>query len=140
MQIANIMVAVGGDAGTTVPKYEMTVSEIAVLQRLHGNDAVFDIDPCGEIERRDREEIARLGLIYRSPDGGPHAVVKELFPGAAARAFHNLDELTTAEGNPLPEQMFKAASRVKAPAAKKGKKTPAPEPQEEQPEDGKLFE
>ncbi len=150
MQTANVMVALGGDKGTTVPKYGVTLSEIAVLQAIHGNDSVFDIEPTGDIERRDREEIARLHEIYSriGGNGKPEGAVADLFPGVAARAYRNWDELE------IDESFFKPTERAAAPVPapkvekpKRGKKADADEPvedvaddeAEDAPEDGKLF-
>lgn len=142
MQIANITVALWGDAGgTTVPMYDVTVSEIAVLMALHGNGAVFDIEPTGEIERTDRDEIRRLHETYArarmmGSDGSDVSVLGTLFPGAAARAFRSFDELE------LDPSAFKATARMTAPTEKKPTKTtkqsgkaakadPAPAPKDE---------
>lgn len=121
MQIANIMVALGGDKGTTVPKYGVTVSEIAVLRAIHGNDAVFDVEPLGEVDRTDREEIRRLTDEYGRARGGDGNVeiVKNLFPGAAARAYQTLDELE------IDETFFKPIAHAKAEPAAKVKKPKA---------------
>ena len=128
MQTANVMVALGGDMGTTVPKYEITVSEIEVLRAIHGKDAVHDIEPLGTIERSDREEIARLLEIYgQATMGGPNGkigIVSHLFPGAAAPAFKSFDQIE------IDPSFFKAEKRMSAPAApKKAGKKAAPEPE-----------
>ena len=139
MQTANIMLALGGDHGTLVPKTGVTVSEIAVLMAIHGNTAVLDIEPSEDVERSDREEVRRLNEIYgRAKTQGPNGdvlIVGMLFPGAAARAFQTLEELE------IDESFYKAASRVKPKAVeakptKTGKKVaevkaaePAPEPE-----------
>lgn len=134
MQTANAYVHLGGDSGTTVPKYGLTVSEIAVLQAIHGRGAVIEVEPAGEINRSDREEIGRLTEIYgRAMIDGPNgkvSVVQTLFPGAAARAFQTLDQLD------IPEDCFKATGRMTAaPAEKprKGKKAAEPEQPAAQP-------
>jgi hypothetical protein len=143
MQIANVMVALGGDKGTTVPKPGVTVSEIAVLRAIHGNDAVTDIEPCGEIDRPDRVEIARLNEIYGRARGSDQNVeiVKNMFPGVAARAYRTIDELVDEEGQPIPEEFFKPIAHAKAEPvkAKAGKKTPKLEPAEPE-TDEKLFD
>lgn len=147
MQIANVWVALGGDKGTTVPKNRVTVSEIAVLRAIHGNDAVFDIEPCGEIERSDRAEIARLHEIYSrtGPQGEQIGVVKDLFPGIAARTYRTIDELSDEEGNPLPETFFKPIAHAKAEPAKpakkaKGKAAEPVDPVIDEDEQDKLFD
>jgi hypothetical protein len=109
MQTANIMLALGGDTGNTIPKYEVTASEIAVLNAIHGDGAVTEIDPLGEIDRTDRAEVNRLRVIYgRAKDGDDKALVDILFPGAAAPAFRTLKDLD------LDSSFFKAVSRASA--------------------------
>lgn len=144
MQTADVFVSLGGDHGTTVPKYGITVSEIAVLRAIHGNDAVKEIEPKEEIDRGDREEIGRLREIYgHAKIGGADgqvSVMSELFPGAAARAFVSFDQLD------LDESFFKAIARVKPEplpkGEKKGRKAKDAEPESEadaETEDEKLF-
>lgn len=117
MQYANIMLALGGDRGTTVPKPAMSASEIAVLQLIHGKDAVFDVEPIkvGDAlaKRTSREEIKRLTSLYArarvpGPDGNDVSVISVLFPGAAAQAIKELDDLE------IPDEFFKAKTRVTA--------------------------
>jgi hypothetical protein len=115
MQYANIMLALGGDRGTVVPKTEVSASEIAVLRLLHGQDAVFDVEPLKVDEdlakRTSRQEIQRLTELYgrarvQGPDGNDVSVINILFPGAAAQAIKELDDLD------IPHEFFKAKSRV----------------------------
>lgn len=115
MQTANCYVELGGDSGTKVPKYAITVSEIAVLRAIHGPDSITEVEPTNDVKRSDREEIKFLYETYgrAKADGSDTGIVATLFPGAAARAFQTLDELE------LPEEFFKAESRVKAKAAAK---------------------
>lgn len=117
MQYANIMLALGGDKGTIVPKSEISASEIAVLRLIHGDDAVFDVEPVkveeDKAKRTSREEIRRLTEIYGrakvdTADGTQVSAVTALFPGAAAQAIKNIDDLD------IPEEFFKAKSRVSA--------------------------
>lgn len=112
MQTANCLVHIGGDSGTSVPKYGITVSEIAVLRAIHGPDSITDVEPTEDVQRSDRNEIARLHEIYSRPDvkDGP---VHTLFPGVAARAYQTLDELD------IPADFYKAESRVKPKPAEK---------------------
>jgi len=121
METANIMLALGGDAGNTVPKYGVTVAEIAVLRLIHGESSVTDVEPVGEIERTNRQELERLNLLFRRPEGAEQrSPVATLFPGAGARVFTSLDELD------IPEDFYKAETRVvaKKPAKKPAKATP----------------
>lgn len=110
MQTANILLSLGGDDGNVVPKYGVTVAEIAVLRQIHGDEAVKDVEPTGEIKRSSRNERQRLVEAYGRRIDGRFAspAVDALFPGVASRVFEELDELD------LPEEFFKAERRVKA--------------------------
>jgi hypothetical protein len=57
----------------------VTVSEIAVLRRVHGDDAVMDVRPAGDVARSDTEERERLRKTYdnATPDAEP--LVDRLF-------------------------------------------------------------
>lgn len=105
MQTLNCVVAIGGSRDHQVPKYGVTVAEAAVLRLVHGDDAVFDVEPAGTIDVSDAEELERLFLIYQRPDGvkSPVAV---LFPGMGARVSRSIAELR------LDPSLLKAASRV----------------------------
>ena|SRR3569623_1247944 len=107
MQTANIMVALGGDRTNTVPREKVTVAEIAVLGHIHGRDAIFDVEPLGEEEVDNREELARIKHTYggaRDNDG--RSMVEQVYPGAAARLFERLKDLG------LDESQFKALKRA----------------------------
>lgn len=96
MEIATITLLLGGHAGNTIQKYNVTAGEIAVLQLIHGNESVRDVAFAGEIQRSHRAEIERLHETYgaRQADGRAFSkVVAQLFPGAAARVFETLAEL-----------------------------------------------
>ncbi|MBI2240296.1 MAG: hypothetical protein HYU59_05770 [Magnetospirillum gryphiswaldense] len=145
MQTANIILALGGDVGNTIPKYNVTTAEIALLQAIHGEDAVTDVEPVGGISVTNRAERERLREIYgRATDGNGNKIIELVYPGAAARVFERLDELSL-----VPEQ-FKTVARVQlpveaqspAPVAKpaKGKRAkaavpePEPEPEDDAPD------
>ena len=97
-ETAHILVALGGDLNNTVPKRHVTAAEIAVLQVIHGNDAIVDIEPSGVVKRSMRTERARLDQVYSSADKQRMKTcpVAALYPGAAARLFQNIDELRLA--------------------------------------------
>lgn len=127
MQYANIMLALGGDRGTTVPKAEVSASEIAVLRLIHGAEAVFDVEPVeiDEDDERanisDREEIRRLAEIYGkarvdTADGIQVSVITALFPGAGAKAVTDLKDLD------IPDEFYKPKSRASADDVDTGKK------------------
>ncbi len=123
MQTANIMLALGGNRDQVIPKFNVTPAEVAVLRQIHGDDAVTDIDPCGEVTRKNRDERQRLVETYgRRIDGNRHVApaVDALFPGAAARVFEKFEELD------LPDDFYKAATRV-APARVEREEEPAAE-------------
>lgn len=109
MQTATIMLALGGDQGNTIQKYGITPAEVAVLMRIHGDGAVFDIKPGGNVKRSSREELARLREIYtrNTPNGNHAPEVDALFPGVAARVFETFDEMG------LDGSLYAAKERVK---------------------------
>lgn len=119
MKLANIMLAIGGGRDNTIPKYDVTAGEIAVLRAIHGEDAVFDVEPSNKDAlndnggvRTNRQELGRLKAAYgKASDGNGVPIVEQLYPGAAARVFEDFDELE------LPEDYFKAIGRVKSVAA-----------------------
>lgn len=97
-ETAHVLVALSGDLGMTVPKRFVTAAEIAVLQTIHGNDAVLQIEPLPEKEwfkRTMRVERARLDKEYSSDAKRKEKLcpVAAIYPGAAARLFQRLDEL-----------------------------------------------
>lgn len=107
-ETSNILLSLAGDTGNTVPKYGVTVGEIAILQAIHGNEAVTDIEPVSFVERSNRQELDRLKAMYGgATDGNQNRLVDLLFPGVAARVFETLDELA------LPDDFFKAETRVR---------------------------
>ena len=132
MQTANIMLAIGGDRGNTVPKYAISVAEIALLRAIHGEDAVFDVEPLGTpamdegVVVSNRAELNRLRHIYDAKGADGNRVVDQVYPGAAARVFETLDEID------LPDDYFKPTERTApikaaAPAAKSRAKAKAVE-------------
>jgi len=96
MDTATITLLLGGHAGNSIQKFGVTAGEIAVLQLIHGNESVRDVEWTGDIQRSHRAEIERLHNVYGANDGNGRAVSKavaSLFPGAAARVFEKLTEL-----------------------------------------------
>ncbi len=108
MQTANVLLALGGKRGETVPKYGVTPAEVAVLQRLHGEDAVYEIDiQPGTVERTHRQEIERLRQAYSRRDGERiiSPAVDALFPGVGAQVPRTFSEME------LPEELFVVVER-----------------------------
>lgn len=96
MDIATITLLLGGHAGNSIQKYGVTAGEIAVLQLIHGNESVREVEWTGDVQRSHRAEIERLHNIYGANDGNGRSMSKavaSLFPGAAARVFEKLSEL-----------------------------------------------
>lgn len=123
MELANCLVALNGDRGNTVPKYEVTPAEIAVLCAIHGLDAVFDIEPTGgDVKRSTRDELERLLRLYPAKDEDNNLVVRKVYAGASPVMHQTIEDLG------LPEESFKTLERVTAKASpKKAKAKPAAE-------------
>lgn len=132
LQTANVMLALGGDARNTVPKYGVTAAEVAVLRLIHGDAAVFDVEVSGSVTRTDRQEIGRLTELYGRQEGDRRIApaVASLYPGAAARVFASFDEIE------MPEDLYVATGRKTAPAPKPQK---AVEPADQDDLDGKTV-
>lgn len=121
MEIANCTVAVGGHNTNTVQKFGVTAAEVSVLELIHGSGSVTGIEITGRISRSDREERGRLQAIYGKPEGSrEQSAVDALFPGAAARVFHDFDELEMPDGAYSVETRDKRDARLAA-AGKKAK-------------------
>lgn len=119
MQTANIVLALGGDRNNTVPKYNVTPAEAAVMRQIHGDDSVREVNITGSVQRTHRQEIGRLAERYGRRDGERRISpeVNELFPGAAARVFETFDELE------LPEDFYVAQGRKTTAAPRKANTT-----------------
>lgn len=118
IQTASFLLALGGDIGNTVPKFDVPVSEIAVLQAIHGADAITDLSPGGEIETSNGEELSRLRGIYnRAQDGNSGLVIDGVYPGRGAQVVRTIEDLG------LSEVQFKV-ERARAAEAKKAARKP----------------
>lgn len=116
MQTANILLGIGGGRDNIVPKYGVTAAEIAILRAIHGDDAVFDVEPGPDKTISNRAELGRLHEVYGGAVGANgEKIVSVLYPGAAARVFENLEELD------IPEDFFKPKTREKAKPKSEGK-------------------
>lgn len=107
LETASILLAIGGDGNNTVPKYDVTAAEIAVLRLLHGEQAVTDVKVVGSVDRTDRQEIARLQNIYSRREGERiiNTEVNALYPGVGARVPTKIADLE------LPEELFAVKER-----------------------------
>ena len=123
MELANVMLALGGDRAYTVPKYEVTAAEIAVLCAIHGSDAVFDIEPLGQtITRSAREERDRLVAAYPAKDEDNREIVLVVYPGVTPVLHTELADLG------LDESLYKATQHAEPVAPKKAKPLKAAKP------------
>lgn len=120
MQTADVLVALNGDRGNTVPKTGVTVAEIAVLMQIHGDDAIHEIKPGKDVKVSTTDEIERLRTTYgraRDPDGRP--LIDYVYPGRAPQLHTKLADLE------LPDELFVATGRntpkAKSRPAKKDK-------------------
>lgn len=102
MQLANVIVRLGGDLNNTVPRRGVTPAEILVLKHIHGSDAVVDVMPAGDDRKLRHEEVfARLsakydpsaGAMVGRPGDQPRGVLQELFPGAMKKLPTTLSEI-----------------------------------------------
>ncbi|MDV2964528.1 hypothetical protein RZ532_00950 [Nitratireductor aquimarinus] len=118
MELANVLVALGGERGHTVPKRNVTPAEVAILMAIHGEDAVHEIEVQEDTsDRSGRAEVEHLYERYKAtdPDTGKF-IVGEVFPG------RNPDLPKTFEALGLPDELYKATSRA-TPAKGKAKKS-----------------
>jgi hypothetical protein len=126
MQYANILLALGGDGGNQVPKFFVTPAEILVLQAIHGDQAVTEVDVLDISDednkltdeqretyedRTSAQDIARLREEYRfarvdDGNGSQLLVMNSLFPGAGAKAPESFTDIDT-----LPDEFYKAEDR-----------------------------
>jgi hypothetical protein len=72
-------VRLNGSTQHVVTGKVVTIPEIAVLRRIHGNDAIADFKPMEPVRRNDSEERERLKTLYdaATPDSSP--IVDALF-------------------------------------------------------------
>ncbi len=126
MELANCLVALGGDIENTVPKFDVTPAEVVVLMAIHGKTAVTDIAPTGSsIERTSAQELDRLKFTYPAKDEDNRPIVERIYSGARPEVHSTFEELE------LPDTAYKVLERVKpasasAPKPKAAKSKPAP--------------
>lgn len=130
-ELANVLVALGGDRRNVVPKVAVTAPEIAVLCAIHGEDAVHDIQPLDDtVERTAKTERERLLMQYPAKGSEGDLVVMTVYPGVTPLMHDTLESLG------LGDELYKAVERAKPKAkpktaAKKpaAKKAAAPKPE-----------
>lgn len=65
MNLYKAKVRINGSLNNEVRKTGLTAAEIAILQRIHGKDAVIDVVEVGSVRKRtDRSERNRLAGLY----------------------------------------------------------------------------
>ena len=125
MDYVSCLVALGGDIGNTVPKC-IPVSEVPVLQAIHGESAVFDVEPAdapaGAEDLDNRSELIRLASVYgHARDADGDQILGQVYPGRGAQVLTSLDQIG------LADEAFKATARatpkVKAKSKAKAKAT-----------------
>lgn len=125
MELANVMLALGGDKGNTVPKPRVTAAEIAVLCSIHGMDSVFDVEPLDEtVEIGATAEVERLLGLYPAKNEDNQLIVLTVYPGRTPVLHQTIADLG------LPDEQFKATSHAApaAPAKPKALKAAKPKP------------
>ena len=117
-EVADMIVALGGDINNTVPRYNVTAAECAVLQAIHGADAVTSLKITGAINRTNRVEKARIMAEYAPTELSNGAkIIARLYPGAAARMFERYDELELSESQFAPGCVPKSFVDIREEAA-----------------------
>lgn len=125
MELSNVLLALGGDRNNTVPKERVTPAEIAVLAAIHGNDAVFDIEPLGEtVSISFRDERERLLRTYPAKNEDNKLIVLEVYPGVAPVLHTDIASLGLDESLFKPVEHAKPATEKPAKAAKAPKAAP----------------
>lgn len=125
MDYVNLQVAIGGDAGNTVPKFYVPVSEIPVLMALHGPDSLTEfeqVEPHEGIEELSNgEELQRLHSLYgHVTDGNGDSVLRQVYPGAGAKVLESIDDIEIPEGAyKVTERATSKKAAAKKPASKK---------------------
>ncbi len=94
-ETASLLVALGGDSDNTVPRDNATAAEVAVLQTIHGLEAITDVVVSGSVPHGARAEMVRLREVFKNTktSDGKQLLVDSLFPGANPRLFETFAEL-----------------------------------------------
>lgn len=94
MNVFNAKVRLGGTLENEVVKRGLTVPEIIILRRLHGNDALVAIEHAGVCEIDPIEERERLDFIYGNGLAHLHEDQKT-----------SVEKLFGGDYTPLPEEL-----------------------------------
>jgi hypothetical protein len=97
MQTFDCTLRLSGNVKMEVKKYDLPVSEIAVLRAIHGADAVFNLSPTGSVRlastAREKERLVHIYGVRREQAER----IEKLFPGLAPRLPTTLAQLTGEE-------------------------------------------
>lgn len=157
MQLANIMVRLGGSLLNTVHVANASPAEILVLRAIHGDDAVTDVRPTKFTPKRHDAEFERLATKYdraasmAAPGSEKSPLLSRLFPGAIKKLPERLadvgmpdldepeDDDDDADEEPKPRRRGKR-STAKAKEEPKAEE-PAEEPDAEESDEpaGDIF-
>jgi hypothetical protein len=97
MELANIMLRIGGENFMIVPKEGVTPAECVLLNELHApqdRDAVTEIEIVDDVPRTRREEFERLGGPYRHV---PLAKLRELFGPSGSNVPETFEDANLVE-------------------------------------------
>jgi hypothetical protein len=98
MKLYNCKIRLHANANDEVRKRNVTAAEIRLLRKMHGEDAVIEIQVNGEADRTDAQERNRLSMTY-----GEKAVIA-LFGLPVVKIEEEViaDPLEELEAKPLP--------------------------------------
>lgn len=68
MKLYRAVVRLAGSVQHEVAKENLTGAEIIMIQQTHGDDAVVQVEECGDVKRASSEEHDRLCSIYDKQD------------------------------------------------------------------------
>lgn len=100
MQVCDVTLLHGGRQEMTIRKRRVSVAEIQVLRRLHGQDAVKEITPIGTSKQPHGQELRRLNALYPAKKD-EKGVVEELFPGHAPKLPVTLEDIGVGKDSPF---------------------------------------
>lgn len=111
MQLVNATVLLNGDRNFALPKENLSVAEVVVLRRLHGEDAVLDIQPTRKttISLRDYREqmMTRYGDTKAKA-----AIVADVFQNVHLQGLTEMSDIVAPETDGRSKKS--AAKGVKA--------------------------
>jgi len=82
METANAYIRLAGDLGQTIPKLNVPAAELRLLERLHGDGSVIQVELAGEIEVDPRDFKTYLTERYaKDGESEQSKLLEKLFPG-----------------------------------------------------------